>query len=596
MDDQRVESDGGAPLVEYPVTERVTIVGAQPAGAMVAEAHEDGAEAHEDGSDETGAEAPGSQRGSVGEGGSKATEIGGVPAEPAPSQVPLEASTDPRAPAGSPDTGAARSVGLPPGGAPVVPDLPHWTDPPTGQVPAVLDRRGGEEADPWSTALGGGPMWREHPHEWEDMSFEPSLLGDEETQLGAMGSEERFDLAWDGDDDPEAPGVPAGSSPPGIPPGTASGGPGTDATASDASPVRGRAPSPPGGGGASGNEASGSAASSAVSSDFGATLAPAPGSGASTLRRSGPAGSRSVRRRSESSGEARPKRERKRKRQRPAVGDQEPRPRNVPLATGVGIGFAAVGLLCLKLGPLAMVSLVTVVVVVAAAEAYGAVRRAGYRPATLLGLVAAAAVVIAAYAKGLSALPLVTVIVVLATMLWYLFRVGKGSPLQGMGVTVLVFGWVGLLGSYGGLLVAPSLFPDRHGIAFIFGAIAAVVAADVGALAVGTWLGRRPLAPSVSPGKTWEGAIGGGIVAIVVSALLVGHVHPWTPASAAVLGVIAAILGPLGDLCESLVKRELKIKDMGSILPGHGGILDRVDGILFLLPATFYLVRALHLG
>jgi phosphatidate cytidylyltransferase len=268
----------------------------------------------------------------------------------------------------------------------------------------------------------------------------------------------------------------------------------------------------------------------------------------------------------------------------------------VPLAVGVGVGFAAVGLVCLKLGPLAMASLVTVVVVVAAAEAYGAVRRAGYRPATLLGLVATVAVVVAAYAKGLSALPLVTVIVVLATMLWYLFRVGKGSPLQGMGVTVLVFGWVGLLGSYGGLLVAPSLFPDRHGVAFIFGAIAAVVAADVGALAFGTWLGRRPLAPTVSPGKTWEGAIGGGIVAIVVSTLLVGHVHPWTPASAAVLGVLAAVLGPLGDLCESLVKRELGIKDMGSVLPGHGGILDRVDGLLFLLPATFYLVRALHLG
>ena len=556
MDDQRVESDGGTPLVEYPVTERVTIVGAQPAGAMVAEADEDA-------SDEAGAEVPGSEPCEVGEGGSGTTDVGGVPAEPAPLQAPLEASTGPGAPsADSRDTDSDRSAGLPPGGVPVVPDLPHWTDPPTGQVPAVLDRGGNDEADPWSTALGGGPMWREHPHEWEDMSFEPALLGDEETQLGAMGTQERFDLAWDGEEDPE-PDPKAGSGLPGSRPGA---GPGTTPSRDSTSPL----------------------------GDGAAAMGTAPpGSPVSGTATSGSPGRRSVRRRrSESSGRAHPKSER----QRPVAAGQEREARNVPLAVGVGVGFAAVGLVCLKLGPLAMASLVTVVVVVAAAEAYGAVRRAGYRPATLLGLVATVAVVVAAYAKGLSALPLVTVIVVLATMLWYLFRVGKGSPLQGMGVTVLVFGWVGLLGSYGGLLVAPSLFPDRHGVAFIFGAIAAVVAADVGALAFGTWLGRRPLAPTVSPGKTWEGAIGGGIVAIVVSTLLVGHVHPWTPASAAVLGVLAAVLGPLGDLCESLVKRELGIKDMGSVLPGHGGILDRVDGLLFLLPATFYLVRALHLG
>ena len=596
MDDQRVESDGGTPLVEYPVTERVTIVGAQPAGAMVAEADEDA-------SDEAGAEVPGSEPCEVGEGGSGTTDVGGVPAEPAPLQAPLEASTGPGAPsAGSRDTDSDRSAGLPPGGVPVVPDLPHWTDPPTGQVPAVLDRGGNDEADPWSTALGGGPMWREHPHEWEDMSFEPALLGDEETQLGAMGTQERFDLAWDGEEDPE-PDPKAGSGLPGSRPGA---GPGTTpsrdstsplgdgaaamGTAPPGSPVSGTAPS---GSPASGTAPSGSPASDVAQSSAAATGSAPPGSPASGTAPSGSPGRRSVRRRrSESSGRAHPKSER----QRPVAAGQEREARNVPLAVGVGVGFAAVGLVCLKLGPLAMASLVTVVVVVAAAEAYGAVRRAGYRPATLLGLVATVAVVVAAYAKGLSALPLVTVIVVLATMLWYLFRVGKGSPLQGMGVTVLVFGWVGLLGSYGGLLVAPSLFPDRHGVAFIFGAIAAVVAADVGALAFGTWLGRRPLAPTVSPGKTWEGAIGGGIVAIVVSTFLVGHVHPWTPASAAVLGVLAAVLGPLGDLCESLVKRELGIKDMGSVLPGHGGILDRVDGLLFLLPATFYLVRALHLG
>jgi phosphatidate cytidylyltransferase len=118
----------------------------------------------------------------------------------------------------------------------------------------------------------------------------------------------------------------------------------------------------------------------------------------------------------------------------------------------------------------------------------------------------------------------------------------------------------------------------------------------VGALAIGSWLGRRPLAPQVSPNKTWEGLIGGAVVAVALSAAVTGQVHPWTVPKAALLGLVVAVVAPVGDLCESLVKRDLGLKDMGSILPGHGGVLDRVDGLLFVLPTTFYLVRVLNLG
>ncbi|HXQ60603.1 MAG TPA: phosphatidate cytidylyltransferase, partial [Acidimicrobiales bacterium] len=270
--------------------------------------------------------------------------------------------------------------------------------------------------------------------------------------------------------------------------------------------------------------------------------------------------------------------------------------RNVPLSIATGLGFAVVAVVCFELGSVATVVLSTVVVVLAAAEAYAAFRRAGSHPATLLGLVATGAVMVTAYAKGVSALPLVLVLLVITSMVWYLVGAERGSPVAGISATVLGFAWVGLLGSFAGLLLAPSQYPQRHGVAFMFGAVVATVAADVGALVIGGWRGRHQLAPKVSPHKTWEGLIGGTVFAVVASAAITGHVHPWTPAKAAILGLVVAVLAPVGDLCESLIKRDLGLKDMGSLLPGHGGILDRVDGLLFVLPATYYLVRVLHLG
>jgi phosphatidate cytidylyltransferase len=100
----------------------------------------------------------------------------------------------------------------------------------------------------------------------------------------------------------------------------------------------------------------------------------------------------------------------------------------------------------------------------------------------------------------------------------------------------------------------------------------------------------------VSPNKTWEGLIGGAVFSVVLSAVIVGEIHPWTPGKAALLGLVVAVVAPIGDLCESMLKRDLRLKDMGTLLPGHGGVLDRVDALLFVLPATYYLVRAVHLG
>jgi len=214
----------------------------------------------------------------------------------------------------------------------------------------------------------------------------------------------------------------------------------------------------------------------------------------------------------------------------------------------------------------------------------------------VLGLVGIAVLMVGAYLKGPAAVPPILAAIGAFTLLWYLFGVESGPPVAGSAATLLVVVWVGVLGSFAALLLAPSADPHREGIAFLLGAVIATVANDVGGLLVGGWIGRHPLAPRVSPHKTWEGLVGGLVLTVGVSAGLVGAIHPWTPEKAAILGLVVSVIAPLGDLCESMLKRDLLVKDMGNLLPGHGGVLDRIDAMLFVLPVTYYLVHALHLA
>jgi phosphatidate cytidylyltransferase len=159
---------------------------------------------------------------------------------------------------------------------------------------------------------------------------------------------------------------------------------------------------------------------------------------------------------------------------------------------------------------------------------------------------------------------------------------------------LLGIGWVALLGSSAGLILAPATFLHGHGVAIFLGLVLATAGYDVGGLAVGSLLGRHKLAPRVSPNKTWEGLIGGMAVALVLAVAVIARIHPWHMTSALWLGAVVAVFAPLGDLCESAIKRSLGVKDMGSILPGHGGLLDRIDSLLFVFPAAYELVRILH--
>lgn len=156
--------------------------------------------------------------------------------------------------------------------------------------------------------------------------------------------------------------------------------------------------------------------------------------------------------------------------------------------------------------------------------------------------------------------------------------------------TVLGAAWVGF--GLGHLILLRDM--PRHAQLVCLVVLLAVFAADTVAYFVGRLIGRHKLAPVLSPGKTWEGFVAGSAAAIFVTfvGLYQDRAHFMVVWQAVVLGVVIAFSGAIGDLFESALKRDMQVKDTGRLLAGHGGVLDRIDSLLFALPAAFYLVAA----
>jgi phosphatidate cytidylyltransferase len=197
-------------------------------------------------------------------------------------------------------------------------------------------------------------------------------------------------------------------------------------------------------------------------------------------------------------------------------------------------------------------------------------------------------------------MPLVLGLFVVFSFLWYLGGVVHARPAMNVAVTVMAFMYVGFLGSFAALLLRiPGVTSKgvlaHDGVTLFLLPVIATIAYDVGAYAVGSRSGRTPLAPQISPSKTWEGLIGATVSTFVVTlvVVLIFKMHPWTMGRAFWLAAVVCVAAPLGDLSESMIKRDLGVKDMGSVLPGHGGVLDRIDALLFVAPAAYYLLRVL---
>ncbi|MGB2953475.1 MAG: phosphatidate cytidylyltransferase [Gaiellaceae bacterium] len=158
-----------------------------------------------------------------------------------------------------------------------------------------------------------------------------------------------------------------------------------------------------------------------------------------------------------------------------------------------------------------------------------------------------------------------------------------------VGATVLGAGWIGL--GLGHVMLLRQL--AEHGRLAALTVVLSVFASDTAAYLVGRLLGRHKLAPTLSPGKTWEGLVAGTIVAILVPFFALYHSNFLDGWRSVVLGLTIAVATPVGDLFESALKRDMNVKDSGRILGGHGGMLDRIDALLFASVASYYVIRAL---
>ncbi|NDB04918.1 MAG: hypothetical protein EBX95_04050, partial [Acidimicrobiia bacterium] len=155
----------------------------------------------------------------------------------------------------------------------------------------------------------------------------------------------------------------------------------------------------------------------------------------------------------------------------------------------------------------------------------------------------------------------------------------------------------GLLGAYGALLAGVSNTPglSHVGTDTLFIVAVGVIANDVGAFFVGSAAGNTPLRQWISPNKTVEGLLGGSVATLVAMWIVSLQSDTWNDIGEVVLlAIVVAVLAPLGDMVESMFKRNLDIKDFGSVIRGHGGVLDRFDGFLFVLPASYYLLMVLQ--
>jgi phosphatidate cytidylyltransferase len=267
--------------------------------------------------------------------------------------------------------------------------------------------------------------------------------------------------------------------------------------------------------------------------------------------------------------------------------------RNLPAAIGIGVGLGAYVVLSLVYLQPAFVALVAAALILAAVELHEALKKQGMMSAIIPIAIGSVAIAFGSYFAGrqepvifstTSVLLASLALTVLASLIW---RMPKGAAgyVRDAAASMLIIGYVPLLGSFAALMLA-----EERGSARLVTFLLIVVMNDTGGYVAGVLFGKHPMVPKISPKKSWEGLAGSlvfGTAAGVCMAVFLLAVPFWV---GIVLGVSLVAAGTCGDLIESIIKRDLGIKDMSSFLPGHGGVMDRLDSLLIAAPVAWLIM------
>lgn len=263
--------------------------------------------------------------------------------------------------------------------------------------------------------------------------------------------------------------------------------------------------------------------------------------------------------------------------------------RNLPAAVTVGVLLLVAVAASLFIRKEAFAVFAVVAVGAAMWElAQALTRRSIHLPLVPL-VVGSAGILVSAYVAGTEALFVAFLLTVGGAVVWRVLDGSGEAALRDASAATFAASYLPFLGGFVMLMLAEPDGPARVALFILLG-----VACDTGGYVVGTLLGRHPLAPSVSPKKSWEGLVGSVVLTSVVGVVGIQTVFHGDPLVGAFLGLGTVASATLGDLAESMIKRDLELKDMGSLLPGHGGVLDRLDSLLLTAPTVWLLLSVLQ--
>ncbi len=258
--------------------------------------------------------------------------------------------------------------------------------------------------------------------------------------------------------------------------------------------------------------------------------------------------------------------------------------RNLPAAIGIGVLLAATVLASLFLWRPAFLGVIVVAVAIGCWELVRAIRSTGVNPPLVPLVVGGALMACLAWWGHGDALTFGLIVTVLAVMVWRLAD-GPGGYGEDVTAATLIAVYLPFLAGFVALLASPA-----DGDLRVLVMLAGVVLSDTGGYVAGVLFGRHAMAPTVSPKKSWEGLVGSMVAASVGGALLLLFLFEIPLWLGALFGLAVSTAAVLGDLGESLMKRDLGVKDMSNLLPGHGGLMDRLDSIVFAAPTAYVLL------